>query len=484
MAEDGAAEQAAVIDELSQAIAGEILTLPELSDPAWDTYAMVAEVDENRVGVTAYRYTESGPPVATESPDNTFLFWQLRDETQGPDGHTWDVVIVKIHRDTANLVLDFVSGAEAEPWRVNPANIMSLPEKLRPRPEDFGPVPQPEPAPVVEPPVPTSTSAPLVVEVLTDGGIRLTTLDGATGLASLRATRDWIAEAQRAGAPVHLRGDLTAAPVRPVVDEVRRLAPALEEQPSAPTSWPQGHSSLQTAAWNGLTEQTSDLLDRGTSPNVGRGAKTPYRLAMQHGHVDVLAALLAAGAAVPRGLQPPADLPGAVVLRAYPARWVWWTSVPFLVLAVLAALGGEPGIAPIFLLLPIVMIGSIHLILGNTRCAIDGPQVARRRGWRWQGPIDLRTLDALGRTPQGTPRMPVLWELGQREAGDKPNVYARSAFSKEQLATLKQLDGLRFVPLFAKGGFLSPGFERLLAQHVDPSKVIVGHLAKERVWPV
>ena len=30
-----------------QAIAGEILTLPELSDPDWDTYSMVAEVSDN-----------------------------------------------------------------------------------------------------------------------------------------------------------------------------------------------------------------------------------------------------------------------------------------------------------------------------------------------------------------------------------------------------------------------------------------------------
>jgi len=38
---------------------------------------------------------------------NTFI--QLRDRTRGTDGEAWDIAIVKIHRDTAQLVLNFVS---------------------------------------------------------------------------------------------------------------------------------------------------------------------------------------------------------------------------------------------------------------------------------------------------------------------------------------------------------------------------------------
>ena len=70
--------------------------------------------------------------------------------------------------------------------------------------------------------------------------------------------------------------------------------------------------------------------------------------------------------------------------------------------------------------------------------------------------------------------MPVLWVLGQREAGDQPNVYAKSAFDSEQRAAIAEIAGLRFVPLYAARGFLSPGFERLLARHVDRANVIVG----------
>jgi hypothetical protein len=126
--------------EISQAIAGDILTLPELSEPEWDTYSMVAEVSDDAVKMTAYRYTESGPPVPTEPPENDDLFWELRDTTRGTDGAAWDVVIVKIHRDTAGLVMNFASGESADMWRVTPENMAHLPELLRPRPEDFQPV--------------------------------------------------------------------------------------------------------------------------------------------------------------------------------------------------------------------------------------------------------------------------------------------------------------------------------------------------------
>lgn len=130
-------EQVNAMSELSQAIAGAILTLPELSDPEWDTISVLAEVTDSSVKSTAYRYTESGPPVPTNPPENTYLFIQLRDRTRGDGGAAWDIVIVKIHRDSGQLVLNFVSGDAADMWRVNPANMEHLAESLRPRAEDF-----------------------------------------------------------------------------------------------------------------------------------------------------------------------------------------------------------------------------------------------------------------------------------------------------------------------------------------------------------
>jgi hypothetical protein len=457
------ADQAGAMAAISDAIVAGILTSPNLSDPEWDTYSLVAEVSDDAVRTTAYRYSESGPPVPTEGPEDLDLFWNLRDATRGADGQAWDVVLVKIHRDTAQLVMNFVAGDAAEIWRVRPENIASLPESLRPRPQDF----QADAGGV-------TTPASVVVELHADGGIRLSTPTAGPGLASLRATRDWIDEANRRGDPVRLTGDVTAALAAPVADEVRRRATALEETPSVPAPWSQGHSSVQAAAFSGLTDQLADLLDRGASPDVGRGGDTPYRLAMQRGHVDALAVLGSAGAPIPRGLKPPETLPNAVVLRAYTPRWLWWLLVPFVVLAGAVVVEGAPAVAPGLIAIPLLAIATVHLALANTRCAIDGPLVARRRGRGWQGPVDLRKLDALGFSPPGPARSPVIWVLGQREAGDAPNVYSKRAFSRDQLAALELVPGLRFVPIYAARGFLSPGFELMLTRYVDRASVVVG----------
>ena len=201
---------------------------------------------------------------------------------------------------------------------------------------------------------------------------------------------------------------------------------------------------------------------------------------MQRGAPDVMVALRTAGATVPSGLAPPAVLPDAVVLRAYPPPWIWWLVVPFLALAAGALFSHAYAVVPVFVLLRSSASARFTWCSATRECAFDGPRVARRRGRNWQGPIDVRTLNAVGYTPPGTVRMPVLWVLGQREAGDWPDVYAKSAFDHDQQAAI---DGLRFVPLPAARGFLSPGFERLLVHHLDPAKVILGPIAAERLSP-
>ena len=79
-----------------------------------------------------------------------------------------------------------------------------------------------------------------MVEVLADGGIRVTTPAGETGLASLPATRDWIAKAQGDGVTLFLRGEVEAPFAVAVAEEVRRLAPSLEETRTQPAPWPKG----------------------------------------------------------------------------------------------------------------------------------------------------------------------------------------------------------------------------------------------------
>ena len=131
-------DAADALARFSQAIAADILRSPELSDPDWDAYTLLAEVSDEVVTTTAYRYADGGPPVATDPPeDDDDNLWDLRDATRGVDGQAWDVVLVKLHRDTGRLVMNFVSGDAAEIWRIRPENVAHVAEALRPRPEDF-----------------------------------------------------------------------------------------------------------------------------------------------------------------------------------------------------------------------------------------------------------------------------------------------------------------------------------------------------------
>lgn len=127
------------MSELTQTIAQEILALPALSGSDWDAYALVGEVGDDRVAITGYRYTWSGPPVPTPIPMIYDLLGELRDTSRAADGTTWDVVVMKIRRDTGALTMDVMSGDAADAWRVSPATLGGLPEALRPRPEDFPP---------------------------------------------------------------------------------------------------------------------------------------------------------------------------------------------------------------------------------------------------------------------------------------------------------------------------------------------------------
>ncbi len=120
-----------VTDDRDQVIAGiaaDILSLPELAAADWDAYALVVEVSDDMVKATAYRYSGDGDPVPTDEPEDIDVFWDLRDR----DGRAWDVVLVQVHRGATGPEMTSFAGAEADRWRVTPANIGHLPEAMRP----------------------------------------------------------------------------------------------------------------------------------------------------------------------------------------------------------------------------------------------------------------------------------------------------------------------------------------------------------------
>ncbi len=90
---------------------------------------------------------------------------------------------------------------------------------------------------------------------------------------------------------------------------------------------------------------------------------------------------------------------------------------------------------------------------------------------------------ALGFTPPGTVRMPVLWMLGQREAGDRPNVYAKSAFDDEQRAAIADTRRAAVRPALRRPRV---PVARVRAPPRPPCRPGEGDrrsIAEERVWP-
>ena len=137
----GAEARASLLAEFRAAITDNILAIPDLSTTDWETFSMVVEVTADAVAITAYRYTDLGPPVSTAGPEDDDLYRALHERILGIQGQNWDAAVVQLHRMTGRLVTAFTFGQPADRWRPIPANTDHLPESLRPRPEDFPGVP-------------------------------------------------------------------------------------------------------------------------------------------------------------------------------------------------------------------------------------------------------------------------------------------------------------------------------------------------------
>ena len=319
----------------------------------------------------------------------------------------------------------------------------------------------------------------LRIELLGDGGIRVEPPAGVGGLASERMAREWIDSAAEQGDAVEITGETTVAVHTALVSYAAERLPELSVQATAPAPWPDGWSSLQIAANSGLAEQSSELAIRDRDSAPRRGPRSPYRLAMYHGHVDTLVALRQSGVAPPPGSRPPDDLPNAVVLRNYLPAFVQWVAVACAVAGVALAvvLGQWP-----FLIL--AAFGAVAVAVGNalvglTRIAVDGRMLAVRHIARWQGPIDLGELVAVGYAPAASTRMSGRWRFVQTVAGPPYGRTAYQGIDRELAERLTQRSDLRVMTVYCNRGFLSPGFQRHVAPIVQQSSALVSSTAEQ-----
>jgi len=304
------------------------------------------------------------------------------------------------------------------------------------------------------------------IEFLIDGGIRVEAPGVAPGLASARMLKGWMQVAADRHYPVVAEGDVNSSAAQSMLDDVRRDDVPVTVAPSEPTPWPNGWTSIQIAAASGLDEQVHDLIARGISMNAGRRDQSPYRLALQSGHVGAVAVLRDAGARIPPGSQPPAELPNAVVFRNYLPAFTRWFAIALTVGGLVLAVAIRHWAFLVVAAVGPAMILVGNAVIGRTRIAIDGPLLSVRHVARWQGPIDLRELAAVGLAVATSTRMASRWRFVQRTAGDRFGRLARDGFEPSLADELQQTPDLLVVTVYSGRGFLSPGFERHLAHYV------------------
>lgn len=290
--------------------------------------------------------------------------------------------------------------------------------------------------------------------------------------------RQWIDDAARSGYSVEVAGD-TAAPAHAgLIADARAKVAELTVTTTTPAPWKDGWTSLQVAANSGLAEQAGELASRHSNVSPRRGAKSPYRLAMQHGHIDTLVALRNAGIKPPAGSHPPDALPNAVVLRNYLPGFVRWVAFACAVVGIGLAVVLQHWAFLIVAAVGVVTVAVGNLVIGLTRVAVDGRLLAVRQIARWQGPIDLGDLVAIGYAPAASRRMSGRWRFVQTVAGPPYGRSAYQGFEPSLADQLKQRDDLRVVTVYVGRGFLSPGFQRHVAGFALPSPALVSEGAR------
>ncbi len=331
----------------------------------------------------------------------------------------------------------------------------------------------------------SNTETELVIELLGDGGIRLAAPERAQGLATAARARQVINSAARGGRPVRITGDVESPPARAALELLAPPDAGVTIAPSTPAPWPDGWTSLQAASAQGLDDVVKDLLARGVpagSPAPAwRRDQTPYRLAMQRGYFDVMRTLRDGGAPLPFGLSPPAELPNAVVARAYvPGRaWRLFAVAPAVFGIVVVVVGLVFGIDEAILLGSVALIiaacSSLFTLIANAmvglaRIAVDGPYLSYCQFLRWQGPIDLRRLIAIGYTRTLSPRYPSDWQLVQREAGFPYRPSLDRGIDHELVEQMKQDPTLLAIKISCARGDMDPGLPRYLAGYLRESQ--------------
>lgn len=126
-----------------------------------------------------------------------------------------------------------------------------------------------------------------------------------------------------------------------------------------------------------------------------------------------------------------------------------------------------------------LLIASFPLLTRLDAVKLEGPLLSVRRGFRWSGPVNLRSLVALAHQPAAY-RRPAVWLLIQREAGPKLRLTRRASLEADLREALTDQDDLQVLQVAAGSPSTEvPGLAEHLHRHVLASGALVEPRARE-----
>ena len=172
-------------------------------------------------------------------------------------------------------------------------------------------------------------------------------------------------------------------------------------------------------------------------------------------------------------------MPNAVVLRNYLPSFVRWVAIGCAVVGIGLAIALRHWAFLLIAVAGFAMVAVGNAVIGMTRMAVDGRLLAVRQVLRWQGPIDIGDLVAIGYAPAASRRMSGRWRFVQPNAGPPLRRSATPGLRSGACRRLEQRDDLRVVTVYCGRGYLSPGLQRHLAPYVLQSSALISATAEQ-----
>lgn len=234
------------------------------------------------------------------------------------------------------------------------------------------------------------------------------------------------------------------------------------------------------AADCGDVEAVDSLLRSGADQSTPTRSRSPQRLAMRHGHIEVLRLLQHAGGDEQQlGLPVDAGADTVVLRWYYPkAYWMVLAAVPAVVGLVIGAVQ-RSGTAVVSGLIVSAVGGVLAFLVvglnGLERFAFDGNRFWYRPFKKWHGPVDLRTVRAAYLVPASSgARLYLL----QDDAGVTVAARASQGFDADSIAALNETHSLRALGVMANTSSLYPGYLAEIARYALASDAVIDNKAR------